>query len=53
MGRLLAEKGIQVVLDTDIVDVVVEAGKSYLVSDTRARIPFDEAIWCTQVAHLP
>jgi selenide,water dikinase len=47
MNRLLANKGIQVLLNTEVVDVVVEQGSTSLVSSQGERIQCDEAIWCT------
>jgi NADH dehydrogenase FAD-containing subunit len=45
----MAEKGIEVVLNTDVVDVTSEEGVAYLLTADGQKIAYDEAIWCTQV----
>ena len=51
--RLLAEKGISVECNAEVVDVVSELDEdgemvNYLVSADNRRFKFDEAVWCTQ-----
>ena len=42
------EKGIEITLNTEIVDSITVNGISYLVSSTGEQFEFDETIWCVQ-----
>lgn len=53
VNRLMREKNIEVILGADVIDAELQQGTTHLITARGARIPCDEAIWCTQVSHPP
>lgn len=49
VARMMQEKGIEVLHGEEVLDVTTTDGTTALVTKRGTTIPFDEAIWCTDV----